>query len=163
METIEGLPPEARFLLRAVREGLALQDAGARIALDESEAAQRLRAALVRGEHAAPAASAGSGALLEAAAPLIAAAGRDRARAPSTACLPDAVAAALGNGRLAGPLLLASAEHAADCTKCLDQVLAHRRAETPADEHAPRRSRFGPIVIVIILLLLVAGAAMSAC
>jgi hypothetical protein len=158
MGAIDGLPPEARFLLRALHAGLSLEQSGALLALDAPETARRLRAALVRAGRTAPAA-ADPDALLSSAADLVAAAGEPPARAPSTPCLSDGVAASLGRVELAGPLLLAAAEHVADCPSCLARALA-LRAAAPQDRDAvaPRRPRGarGAVVALLVLAALVA-------
>jgi len=154
METIDGLPPEARFLLRTLSAGLSLGEAAALVGLDEAEAAKRLRSAASRAGSPAPGAAAGTPALLDALRPLVERAVAPPARPPATACLADDVASSLAHARLAGPLLLASAEHAADCPSCLRRVLALRQeAHVDVAAAAPRRPRAAAAVLLVALVI----------
>ena len=155
METIDGLPPEARFLLRALAAELSLAEAAALLGLGENAAARRLRSAAAQAKLPVPAMAAGIDALLSAVAPLRRAAAKAPTRTVATACPGDDVTAAFAAGRLAGPLLLSTAEHAADCRRCLERVLAAGPPTSPREPvPAPRRpGRVAVIAIVIALLL----------
>ncbi len=155
METIDGLPPESRFLLRALAAGLSLADAAALLGLGEDAAVRRLRSAAAQAKLSVPAMAAGDAALLSALAPLRRAAARAPTRTTATACPGADVTTAFAAGRLAGPLLLATAEHAADCPHCLERVLAEGPVTGPPEPvPAPRRPRRVATIAIVIALLL---------
>jgi len=162
MDTIDGLPPETRFLVRCVFAGRTLAEAAALLGATEDDAGKRLRAAAASAAITVPPMSAGSAALLDALEPLISAAGTPPRRTPATPCLTPSVSQAFAGGRLTGPLLLGAAEHVADCPDCLRRVLAE---SGPAGDDSgvppPRRARASAaallVVVVIVVVLLLAG------
>ena len=158
--SVDELPPEARFALRATAEGLPIDDAAAVMRLDGPTARKHLRTAVRSLGGAAPPPSEGDAALLAAAAPLFAAAREGLHRAPAKPC-PDAdVAAALAAGALDGPLMLAEMEHAADCAACLARLLSMRAQGAPPAPAAPpagRRSRLPLVVAAVAVLAALAG------
>ncbi len=161
MESIDALPPQARFALRVVAAGLAHDDAARLLAAAPDAYATLLRTAAHRAGVALP--SPGSDAALRdaALAPLVAAARGPSARRPATRCPQADVLRAFAAEALAGPLLLATAEHVADCPACLDALVRLRReGPPPAEETArpvPGRRR-GASVACVALALAALGA-----
>ena len=145
-ETVDLLPPEARFALRAVAAGVSIDEAGALMRLDAATVRKHLRtAARGLGAHAPPP-SEGDAALLAALAPALAAAREPPSRPSSKRCPEADVAAALAFSQLDGPLMLAEIDHAADCPSCLVRLVALRRAG--AQPAAPEAARSPwPVVI----------------
>lgn len=137
---IDALQPEARFALRGLAAGLApadlaevLRDDG-----DEDDAGgdrrgARLLRRTVRMAGGPPlVATSGDERLRAALAPLVERAKAPPVRTPGTQCPAPEILSALALGRLDGPLMLAEAEHVADCPPCMAALVAVRRAPQPA-------------------------------
>ena len=137
---MDQLPPEARFALRAVAAGFTIDDAGAILRLDGPTVRKHLRTAGRGLGVATPPPSEADAALLAALAPALAEAKKPPSRLSSKRCPGPDVAAALAAAQLDGPLMLAEIDHAADCPRCLTQLVALRRAGArPADPAAARK------------------------
>src|SRR6185436_5806653 len=99
--------------------------------------------------------SAGDDALRAALGPALALAAAPPGRVPGTACPSPEIAGDLALGRLDGPLMLAEAEHVADCAACMARVVTDRRAGPGASPAAsappPARGIDLPLVIGIAL------------
>jgi hypothetical protein len=145
-ETVDRLPPETRFALRALAAGLPLKDAAELMRLDAPTMRKRLRTAARRFGASPPPPDEGDAALLAALAPALAAAGEPATKPSSKHCPAPDVAAALAAGQLDGPLMLAEIDHAADCPACLSRLVALRRAGV---QPAPREAARSPWPIVI--------------
>jgi hypothetical protein len=132
--SLDALPPEARFAIRGLAAGLTADDVAEvlRMGGDEgggSAAGARLLRRVVRAAGGPPLTEAsGDEALRRALAPALDAARTPPARRPGTACPSPDVLRALALGRLDGPLMLAEAEHAADCPVCMTGLVAARRS-----------------------------------
>jgi len=146
---VDELQPEGRFLVRAVAAGLAWDEAGLVLRLDGPTVRKHLWTAVRRSGAIPPVRAAGDEVLAAAVAPVLALAAEPPRRAPSTACSEESVARALAEGALDGPLLLAEAEHVADCPACLVRLVAHRRSPRAADgAPSPIARRSGwPVVL----------------
>ena len=66
-----------------------------------------------------------------------------------------AVAASFASRQLAGPLLLASAEHVADCPRCLRTILDGPR-NAPVDVPAPRRPKTATTIAFVVAMVILA-------
>lgn len=108
--------------------GLTWDEAAALLHVDGPTIRKHLWTAVRMTGGIPPVRAAGDAVLAEALARVLAIAATPPARAPGTACPSPEVAAALAAGALDGPLLLAEAEHAADCRTCLGALVAARRA-----------------------------------
>jgi hypothetical protein len=156
--SVDELPPEARFALRATAAGLPIDDAATVMRLDGATARKHLRTAVRALGASAPPPSEGDAALLAAAGPLFHSARAGMHRAPAKPCPDEDVAAALAGGLLDGPLMLAEIEHAADCTACLARLVAQRGRGVPAAAtRPPPRSR--PIWPVLVAAAIVTAVA----
>jgi len=147
---VDGLQPEGRFLVRAVAAGLAWDEAGLVLRLDGPTVRKHLWTAVRMTGGIPPVRAAGDEVLAAAVAPVLLLAARPPERAPATACPDEPVARALAEGDLDGPLLLAEAEHVADCAACLARLVAHRRSPRPADaapSPVPRRGPDWPVLL----------------
>lgn len=156
------LPPGARFCVRVLARRPAV-----RIELDElarllraprSDVEKHLRVA-ARALGAAPCAPGSDGSAWHAAlGAALVGASTNWDRAPSTRCPAASVLRAVAHGELDGPLLLAQLDHLADCTPCLDGVLAPDTlpADTPRD--APH-DKTGCLGVLLVLALVLTGAA----
>jgi hypothetical protein len=152
---VDVLPPEARFALRAVAAGLPIDEAGVVLRLDGDTVRKHLRTAARKLGGSAPPPSEGDAGLLAALVPALEAARLTPVRAPSTPCPATEVADALAAGALDGPLMLAEAEHAADCAACLVRLVAARKAGVSA----PPAARVAVRPMAALWPLVVAGAA----
>jgi hypothetical protein len=157
--SVDELPPEARFALRATAAGLPIDGAAAVMRLDGPTARKHLRTAVRSLGAAPPSPSEGDAALLAAAAPLFVAAREAPHRAPGKPCPAEDVATELAAGRLDGPLMLAEMEHAADCPACLARLVAMRaQGISPAAPPAPAASRpLWPALFVVAVAIAVAA------
>lgn len=156
---LDSLPPEARFAIRAVAAGLSFDDVDPLLKLDGPSARNALRAVvrIIPRSAAAPSGppppprAAGDDALRAALAPALALAATPPGRASGTACPSTEIVGDLALGRLDGPLMLAEAEHAADCPACMARVVALRRAGPAASPAAsapsPARGIDVPLVV----------------
>lgn len=137
-QTVDQLPPESRFALRAVAAGLEVDEAGLLMRLPGPKVRQHLRTAGRRLGIPALSYADGDAPFLAALAPALAAAREPPSRPSSKRC-PDAdVAAALAALQLDGPLMLAEIDHVADCPACLARLIELRRtAGEPAPHDAP--------------------------
>ncbi len=152
---VDRLPPAARFCARALAAGMAPADLARVLRADDTTIAKHLRVGLAAIGAPPPPPGATETALLAAVEPLVAAARRPPGRTPSTTCLSDDVSAALAAGALDGPLLLAEAEHVADCPACLERIASFTVTEAPAPVAiAPRRGL--DVVVTIVCALVVA-------
>jgi hypothetical protein len=156
---VDLLPPEARFALRAVAAGLAIDEAGSVLRLDGPTVRKHLRSAGRGLDVATPPPSEGDAALLAALAPALAAGREAPVRPPSMPCPAPDVAAALAAGQLDGPLMLPEAEHAADCAACLARLVAGRKAgiQPAAVVAAGRRASRWPLVVGVAVGLAAAA------
>lgn len=140
------LPPEVRFTARALRAGLPAASVAAILGAERAVVEKHVRSAVRAAGGQSPPPGADD-------ATLLAALGADTpdGPAPSTACPDDDVVGTLAHGLLDGPLLLATAEHAADCAGCMERVLRARDADPPS----PRRPGGGghPVLLVLVLAL----------
>ncbi len=155
---VDRLPPESRFALRAVAAGLSIDEAGALLRLDVDTTRKHLRTAVRRlgGSVVTPA---GGWEALDAALAVYLPAGRDPPlRKPATPCPEAGVAAALAAIELDGPLLLAEAEHAADCPACLARLVAARKAGVQPTVATPETKRSPWPVVVGVVVGLAAAA-----
>jgi hypothetical protein len=147
---VDRLPPEARFALRVVAAGIPIDDAGALLRLDGATVRKHLRNAARGLGGTTPPPSEGDAALLAALAPALAAGREPPSKAPAKPCPDDDVADALATFGLDGPLMLAEAEHAADCPKCLARLVAMRKSgATAASVAAPPAARPSPWPLVV--------------
>jgi hypothetical protein len=134
---LDSLPPEARFAIRAFAAGLSFDDAAEVLRADGETARKHLRTVVRATGASPPPPSSGDDALRAALAPALELAARPPARVPGTQCPPPDIAADLALGRLDGPLMLATAEHAADCPACLAALARTRRSPPPGPAAAP--------------------------
>lgn len=151
---LDSLPPQARFTVRGLAAGLTPAEVASVLRVDGRDGeedpggapgARHLRR-IVRSLGGPPlTAASGDDALRAALAPaLAAAAATPSARRPGTVCPTADILRELALGRLDGPLMLAEAEHAADCPACMAGLVAARRAGdgdaglTPSIRTAPR-------------------------
>jgi hypothetical protein len=155
---VDRLPPEARFALRVVAAGLSIDDAGALLRLDGPTIRKHLRNAARGLGGTTPPPSEGDAALLAALAPALAAGREPPARAPSKPCPADDVADALATCGLDGPLMLAEAEHAADCPTCLARLVATRKSGAKAAPVAPAAAPRSPWPLVVGVLVGIGAA-----
>ena len=135
---LDELAPQVRFLVRAVAAGLSAEEAGSILRLDAETVRRHLRSAVREVCGAPPSPALGDETLLAALEPALRAPSQRR---PSTACPSADVAQALADGSLDGPLLLAEAEHAADCAACRTALVARRRAGPSPAAPGPEPSR----------------------
>ena len=157
--SVDELPPEARFALRATAAGLPIDDAAAVMRLDGPTARKHLRTAVRSLGGAAPPPSEGDAPLLAAAEPLFAAAREGLHRAPPKPCPAEDVAAALAAGALDGPLMLAEMEHAADCPACLARLVALRAQGAQPAAAPPRPARRVHLPALLAVTAVVAALA----
>jgi len=146
---VDGLQPEARFAVRAAASGLTWDDVGSVLRLDGPTVRKHLWTAVRMTGGIPPVRAAGDDVLAAALTPVLAMAAQPPGRTPSTACPSPDVARALALGELDGPLLLAEAEHMADCPACLVRLVADRRAPAaaPAPAVPARRGLDAPLVL----------------
>ena len=81
--------------------------------------------------------------------PLLEAARRPSGRIPTTRCPAADVLRALAAGKLDGPLLLATVDHAADCGECLRHVADALEGAFPEVEARPPGRKGGVLTAVI--------------
>ena len=164
---IDELPPEARFAVRGVAAGLSFDDVADVLRLDGAAARKHLRTAIREiGPHAPPPAAADDAALGAALAPALALAAPGPGRASGLRCPADDVSDALAGGALDGPLMLAQAEHAADCAACMARLVGARRGtrstrSPPRAAAAAERGYFrpdAPLVLGVALGFVVVAA-----
>jgi hypothetical protein len=156
--SVDELPPEARFALRATAAGLPIDDAAAVMRLDGPTARKHLRTAVRSLGAAAPLPSEGDAALLAAAEPLFAVARQAPHRVPAKPCPAADVATELAAGRLDGPLMLAEMEHTADCPACLARLVASRAGGVaPAAAALPASRPIWPALLVVAIAIAAAA------
>ena len=119
--------------------------------LDRAAVHKHLRTAARGFELTLPPPAAADPEVREACAPLLEAARQPAGREPSTRCPEPEVLDALAAGDLDGPLLLAEADHVADCAPCLARVVKARGAGAPPTPAPPRKSSPVPLVIGAVL------------
>jgi hypothetical protein len=136
--------------LRVVAAGVSIDEAGALLRLDGTTVRKHLRNGARGLGGTTPPPSEGDAALLAALAPALAAAREPPVRKPGTACPTSDVLDAFATFVLDGPLMLAEAEHAADCPTCLARVVAMRKSgATAASVAAPPSARRSPWPLVV--------------
>jgi hypothetical protein len=155
-KTVDQLPPETRFALRALARGMPLPEAAGLMRIDAPTMRKRLRMAARRFGASPPVPEEGDAALVAALAPAVAAAREPPTRTPSKKCPGADVAAALAASLLDGPLLLAEIDHAADCPACLARLVALRRGGAPQPASAPPRPMW-PVVLGVAIGLAAAA------
>lgn len=128
---LDRLPPESRFAVRAAAAGLGFDEAAEILRIDGPTLRKHVRTAVRETGGDAPPPSSGDDALRAALEPARRAAAERPSRRPSTPCPSAEIASDLAHGRLDGPLVLATAEHAADCPSCMTALVAARRAGPP--------------------------------
>jgi len=168
---LDELPPEARFAVRGVAAGLSFDDVDALLRVEEGHARNPLRAAVRRFVGPPPARAVGDDGLRGALAPVMEMARTPPGRKPATRCPSADIARELARGGLDGPLLLAQAEHAADCPACMARLVAARTGAVPegglvADAEVPPPLKpadsgpqtylavLGAVFLILILLFL---------
>jgi len=156
---VDRLPPEARFALRVVAAGVSIDEAGALLRLDGATVRKHLRSAARGLGGLTPPPYAGDAALLATLEPALAAAREPPVRKPGTACPTPDVLDAFATFVLDGPLMLAEAEHVADCPTCLARVVALRKAgATAASVAAPPAARRSPWPLVVGVVVAIVAA-----
>jgi hypothetical protein len=158
---VDVLPPEARFALRAVAAGLPIDEAGSVLRLDGPTVRKHLRTAVRRLGGSVVSPQGGYEELMAALGPALEAGRVAPVRAPSTPCPAPDVADALAAGALDGPLMLAEAEHAADCPTCLARLVAARKAGIAAPPPAHVAVRPMPALWPLVVAT-AAGIALAA-
>ncbi|MCE9636348.1 MAG: hypothetical protein K8T90_11650 [Planctomycetes bacterium] len=150
--SLDELPPESRFAIRALAAGMGPDAIDAVLHTGGDSGRNALRTVVRWFVGPPPARSGGDGALLPLLAkPLEMARTTPPGRRSGTACPSADILRELALGRLDGPLMLAAAEHAADCSTCMLAVVRAAAEPAAAPPQAPRARGFdAPLVLGIL-------------
>lgn len=159
--SLDELPPESRFAIRALAAGMSLDAIDAVLHTGGDSGRNALRTVVRWFVGPPPPRAGGDAALLPLLAkPLEMARTTPPGRRPGTACPSADILRELAHGRLDGPLMLAEAEHAADCPACMATVVAAAASPAAGSKPAspPRRGIDAPLVLGALAGLAIVAA-----